>query len=174
MLVVHIHALWHTCTWNKNKILRQYLKAVLQRSFFSSQLFCHKLSFPLCRWRNWGSEEWNDCLAGSWESRDLWSWGLGLWEKTQLPGWLVRCRSLEDVRRWWRAGMSVSSESEVLFRAREVSGEPWMGREKGEDIGLSDHHTREVAVGNVVGRVEWQRWALLWVGSCQRWLFFLC
>lgn len=29
-----------------------------------------------------------------------------------------------------------------------------MGKEKGEDIGLSEDHTREVAVGNVVGRVE--------------------
>lgn len=29
-----------------------------------------------------------------------------------------------------------------------------MNREKGEDMGLSDHQTREVAVGNVIGRVE--------------------
>lgn len=74
-------------------------------------------------------------------------------------------------------GVGVSSESEVLFKAREGSDEPWgqlNEQGEGEGIGLSAHHTewREVAVGNVVGRVEWQAEDLPRVGNVKDDIFF--
>lgn len=91
-------------------------------------------------------------LLSWWESQNLWSWGLGLWEKTQLPGRLVRCRSLEDVRRQWRVGVSLRYSS---GQEKGLVSLEWAGRR--ERTWAHDHQTREVAVGNVVGsRVEWQ------------------
>lgn len=61
----------------------------------------------------------------------------------------MRCRSLEDVRRQWSVGVNLRYSS---GQEKGLVGLEWAGRR--ERTWAHDHQMREVAVGNVVGRVE--------------------